>query len=510
MPKGDKIQPLEELAAELAVLRARNNQQKIVQCHGVFDLLHVGHIRHFQQAKESGDVLVVTVTSDQYVNKGPHRPAFTDLLRAEAIAALDCVDFVAINRAPSAVEAIKLIRPDVFAKGPDYKDSEADVTGNILEEEAAVKSLGGKTLFTDGILFSSSALINRYLPMFPSEVTAYLNRFSNRYSSADVTQYIRGVRKLKTLVVGEAIIDEYQYCEQMGKAAKEPILSVRYLSTEWFAGGTIAVANHVANFCENVGLLTLLGKGSTHENFIRQKLNSKVEGLFLFNPAAPTIVKRRFVESYLFQKLFEVYEMNDEPLGEAQNQALCAKLDEVIADYDVVIVVDYGHGMLTKEAIDVLCRKSRFLSVSTQANSGNKGLNTISRYPRADYVCLAQHEIQLEERTSRGSLNDMILSVSRKLNCGRILVTCGRDGNASYSEEEGFSHAPGFTSHVLDRIGAGDAVLSVTAPCVALGMPMEVVGFVGNVVGAEAVAIVANQRSIEPVTLFKHIESLLK
>jgi len=510
MPSQSKIQQIEELASSLSALRAKNNGQKIVHCHGVFDLLHIGHIRHFEQAKKAGDVLVVTVTPDRHVNKGPHRPAFTDELRAEAIAALDCVDYVAINKWPTAVETIKLLKPHFYAKGSDYKDSGADVTGKILDEEAAVKSVGGEVLYTDDITFSSSSLINQHMPVLPKEVTEYLSSFSKRYSTGDVIRYIRDAQRLKTLVVGEAIIDEYQYCEQIGKSAKDPVLAVRYLSTETFAGGALAVANQVANFCDNVGLLTLLGQESSREEFIRQNLNSKVEPLFLYNPGAPTIVKRRFVESYLFQKLFEVYEMNDEALEPEQNRALCAKLDDILPSYDVVIVVDYGHGMLTKEAIDILCRKARFLAVCTQANAGNKGLNTISRYPRADYVCLAEHEIQLEERTSRGNLSDMVLSVSRKLECGKVLITSGKEGNLGYSEEEGFSHAPAFIGHVLDRTGAGDAVLSVTSLCVAQQTPMEVVSFIGNVVGAEAVGIVANQHSVEPVPLFKHMESLLK
>jgi len=126
----DKVKTIEELAEILVSLRAGN--KKIVYCHGVFDLLHVGHIRHFEQAKRLGDTLVVTVTPDRYVNKGPHRPAFAEDLRAEAIAALDCVDYVAINKWPTAMETIELLKPDIYAKGTDYKDAQKDYTGKSL------------------------------------------------------------------------------------------------------------------------------------------------------------------------------------------------------------------------------------------------------------------------------------------------------------------------------------------------------------------------------------------
>ena len=508
MQQNDKIKEIEELAKELALLRAEN--KKIVHCHGVFDLLHVGHIRHFEQAKKLGDVLIVTVTLDRYVNKGPHRPVFSDDLRAEAIAALDCVDYVAINKWSTAVETITLLRPDFYVKGSDYTDAEKDRTGGIRLEEAAIKSVNGQLVFTDEISFSSSNLINRHLAVFPKAVSDYLVDFSTRYSTEDVVQYLESAQSQKVLVVGETVIDEYQYCESIGKSAKEPILATRYLSSEKFAGGILAVANHVANFCDNVGMLTILGAEDTQEDFVRENVNSNVDIRFIYKADSPTIVKRRFAESYLMQKLFEVYEMNDEMLNQTQNQELCAMLNDVIPHYDVVIVVDFGHGMLTRDAINILCSKARFLAVNTQANAGNRGFNTISKYPRADYISLAENEIRLDGRNRDGDLREMIQDASRRLACERMVVTRGKHGCLCYSEEEGFIEVPAFAGQVVDRIGAGDAFLSLTTLCVAQKAPMEVIGFIGNAVGAQAVATIGNRESIERVSLFKHIESLLK
>ena len=122
----------------------KRNHKRIIQCHGVFDLLHVGHIKHFEEAKSYGDVLIVSITPDRFVSKGPNRPAFNEKLRAEAIAALDVVDFVAINKWSTAIETIKLLKPDLYVKGPDYKDYRQDLTGNIQLEEDAVKSVGDR------------------------------------------------------------------------------------------------------------------------------------------------------------------------------------------------------------------------------------------------------------------------------------------------------------------------------------------------------------------------------
>ena len=503
-----KIKGLEELAGLLREEQAQG--RKVTLCHGVFDLLHIGHIRHFEQARKFGDVLAVTTTPDEYVNKGFGRPAFNEGLRAEAIAALDCVDYVAINQWPIAAETIRLLRPDYYVKGSDYANAAEDRTGGITLEEEAVKSVGGQIAFTDDITFSSSNLINRHLPVFSKEVSNYLATLSSKHSSGEVIGYLEDARALKVLVVGETIIDEYQYCEMMGKVTKDPILAALYHSTEKFAGGVVAVANHVSNFCDNVDLFTMLGERDTQEDFVRQNLRSNVKPTFFYKDNSPTIVKRRFVESHLIQKLFEVYEMNDEKLAPEQVRTLCTGLEEVLPSYDLVIVVDYGHGMIGRTLVDLLCREARFLAVNTQANAGNRGFNTISKYHRADYVCIAHHEIALEERNRREDLKEMILNVSRKLNCGRVMVTRSKDGTLYYDQQKGFAEGPAFSQQPVDTMGAGDAVLSLTSLYVANCAPPDVVAFVGNVVGAEAVSTVAHRRSTEAGPLIRQIESLLK
>lgn len=505
---NNKIMGLEELAGVLSQEQAQG--KKVILCHGVFDLLHIGHIRHFEEAKRYGDILAVTATPDQYVNKGMGRPVFNEMLRAEAVAALDCVDYVAINQWPMAVETIRLLRPDYYVKGSDYSNAGEDRTGGIALEEEAVQSVGGKIAFTDDITFSSSNLINRHLPVLSKEVSDYLAGFSTKHPASEVIGYLEAARALKVLVVGETIIDEYQYCEMIGKATKDPIQATLYHSTEKFAGGIVAVANHVANFCDEVAMVTILGDRDTHEDFLRQNLHRNVDATFLYKADSPTIVKRRFVESHLIQKLFEVYEMNDEEMAPEQAEGLYASLEAALPKYDLVIVVDYGHGMIGSKIVDLLCRKARFLAVNTQANAGNRGFNTISKYSRADYVCIAQHEIALEERNKRVGVREMIQSVSQKLDCGRIMVTRSKDGNIYFNHRVGFAEAPAFAQQAVDRMGAGDAVLSLTSLCVAQDAPPEVVAFLGNVVGAEAVSTVAHSRSTEPIPLFRQIETLLK
>ena len=507
MENTGKIHPLPELVPLLERHRASN--RRIVHCHGVFDLLHIGHIRHFEQARKMGDVLVVTLTPDRFVNKGINRPAFTETLRAEFLASLNCIDYVAINLWPTAIETIQMLRPHIFVKGSEFRNLQ-DTIGHVSKEGEAIRAIGGEIAFTEDITFSSSALINQYMSQFPEPVRDYLHDLAWRHSAAEVLEPLREAENMRVLVIGETIIDEYSYCEAIGKSGKEPVLATRYVDAERHGGGIVACANHTANFCGTVDMLTYLGEGGDEEAFIRQCCKPNVNPMFLYKKDSPTIVKKRYVEKYLGQKLFEIYSMNDMPLSEQEDDELCGKLNDILPNYDAVIVADYGHGLLSARAIQVLCEKARFLAVNTQSNAGNHGFNLISKYPRADYVCLAQREIALENRSQRLSSQIMVKQVADRLNCPRVMMTQGKFGSLFYTAPDKFCQVPAFATHVVDRVGAGDAVLCVTSLCVAMNAPAEIAAFVGNVVGAEAVTIMGNQRSIERIPLYRHIECLLK
>jgi rfaE bifunctional protein kinase chain/domain/rfaE bifunctional protein nucleotidyltransferase chain/domain len=502
-----KIHSLGDLASVLD--RRRAEGARVVHCHGVFDLLHIGHVRHFEQAKKLGDVLVVTLTPDRFVNKGAGRPAFTETLRAEFLANLVSIDYVAINEWPTAVDTIHLLKPNIFTKGSEFKNLQ-DTIGHVSQEGEAIRAIGGEIVFTEDIVYSSSALINQYMSQYPEHVRDYLCEFGGRRSAEEVLAPLRAAESLKVLVVGETIIDEYAYCEAIGKSGKEPVLVTKYLNEERYGGGVIACANHAASFASRVDVLTMLGEGMDQEEFVRSSLRPNVTPHFLEKKNSPTIVKKRYVEQYLSQKMFEVYTINDEALDERTDTELCDKLKSLLPEYDVVIVADYGHGMLTKRAIDLLSRQAKFLAVNTQSNAGNHGFNMISKYPRADYVCLAQREVALETRNLHLTADEMVRHVSGRLNCPRVMMTMGSRGTLFHTAPFGYHRAPALATKVVDRVGAGDAVLCVTALALAAGAAPDTIPFLGNIVGAEAVQILGNARAIDRIPLYRHIECLLK
>ena len=132
---------------------------KLILCHGTFDYLHYGHLRMFEAAKRLGSMLVVTLTADQYVNKGPGRPLFTQAERAYSISKCKDVDKVEVCFHKTGLPMIEKYQPDVYVKGQDYKTQ--DKHGSLDAERQAVESYGGKLVIIETPMCSSTVLIER-------------------------------------------------------------------------------------------------------------------------------------------------------------------------------------------------------------------------------------------------------------------------------------------------------------------------------------------------------------
>lgn len=265
------------------------------------------------------------------------------------------------------------------------------------------------------------------------------------------------------LLVGETISDEYAFCEALGKSGKEPILAVEQVRVEKYQGGIMAIANQM----QHLGVKTTVLTGHP-------------------------IIKRRYLEQHLLQKMFEVYEMLN-----AHMDRLDAPSLKDAGNYDLVIVADYGHGLLTAEARHALACRPKFLAVNTQLNAGNAGFNLISsRYARADYICLSEKELRLDAGDRDGSLDAIMANKARRLHCRMLMVTQGKQGMRCWvrtPEWAGIVARPALTTTFKDRVGAGDAVFGITAVCAMLGAPAIDLCTIGNAVGALSIQRMGNE-----------------
>ncbi len=465
---------------------------------------------HLKAAREFGNILVVTVTPDQFVTKGPGRPVFNQNLRLEIIAALEYVDYVTLNKWPTAVETIHSLKPHVYAKGQEYADYKSDVTGKIVDEAKAVQNVGGEIRFTEGQVFSSSTLINKYFKIYPPETEAYLEQFRKKHTADEVVGVLQNLADVRVLLIGEAILDQYCYCIPLAKSPRESIVSTKFSGEENFAGGSLAIANHLAGFCKQVTLITTLGQEQSHSEFINSKMRPNVKMFTVETPDRPTIVKRRYLEPSFLTKMFEIQYLDDTPLPLSIEEKLYSLLEDQLPKHDIVLVSDFGHGLMTERLRKFVCSSKIFMAVNTQSNSANLGFNAITRYSRADYVCIHEFELRIASRVKYGDTLPIVTQLLKDMKSRHCMVTRGLHGTVLYSADGVVSKTPALNIRALDRVGAGDSVLSVTSPCVYKNCPPDVLGFIANCVGALAIEIVCNREPIDPITLQKFITHLLK
>ena len=504
----EKIKKFEEISEIIADHKLEG--KKIILCHGVFDLLHIGHIKHFEEAKKMGDILVVTITPDQFVNKGPGRPAFNTNLRLEALSALDSIDYVVANKWPTAEEAIKIIQPNIYCKGPDYKDHLDDITGKIDDEEAAVKLVGGKISYTDDITFSSSKLLNKYGNLYSDEQDLFIKEIANNNSFESINFSLDSMKDLKVLVIGETIIDQYIFCEALGKSGKEPVLVLRDLETQDYLGGALAIAQHLSEFCNQVSVLSFIGEGNEYKSFIEDNMEKNVSLNFLNKNNSPTILKRRFVDNIDRKKILGVYSINDNSLSTSEEDKFLKSLDRISKENDLIIVSDYGHGIITPRIAQHISKSDKFVSLNAQVNAANIGTHSIRKYQNINCLIINANELFHEMRERDGDLEALALELKKLINADYISVTQGKNGAFLLNDHKPLVNCPAFASEVVDKVGSGDTLLALLSICIYSGFSENLSLFIASLAAAQSVESVGNSSHVSKVLLLKTISHFLK
>ena len=474
----------------------------VVYSCGTFDNMHYGHIRHLQEAAELGFSLVVGVTADSYVNRGPGRPLFNEVVRAECIAALDCVDHVFINHEKTAIGAIEEIRPDVYAKGIEYEGNEDE---DLQMERELVESYGGRVVFTDTNLYSSSAIINESNPTHSEDAAEFLSEFTKEYSYDRLVEIIESFSDLRVLVVGDTILDRYTYVEPKERAPKTSMLSMKALDSELMAGGAIHVANHIAKFCSEVKLITAFGIDD--RNYIRNNIEDKITLAAPFYPG-PTILKHRFLNRITKDKLFEVCTY-DESMSEEIGHKIHFLIKDYYKDYDMIVVADFGHGLISDYTAEYIGSLGVFTAVNVQCNSLNLGYNLVTKYRDMQYLTMDEQETRLATADRYSPIEDCIREVKASTNAGVVSMTHGAAGSFVHNYDT-MATIPVMSSEVVDTIGAGDVFLAITSLAAKKGVSPEAIGFLGNAMAALAVRVVCTKQVVSKLDLLRFIKTLTK
>lgn len=494
---------------DLKYLSQRYKNKKIVLCHGVFDLLHIGHINHFKEAKNLGDILVVSITGDNYVRKGPNRPAFNFKQRMEAIASLEIVDFVYLNNNPTSVEVIKYLKPKIYCKGPDYKKNEDDITGNINKESQELKKNKGKIVYTRSETYSSSKLINDYSLIYNDSQKKFLKKVSSNFNFEKLKSLINEFSNLNISVFGELIIDRYVFSSVLGKSGKEPHLVAKRLHDENYIGGSGAIANHLSTFCKKIDLITMLGEKKEHLNFIKKNLSKNIFLNFIKKKESPTIVKTRFVDYISYSKIIGVYDLNDSLLSKKQELEISNLYKKQKKKSDILIIVDYGHGFISKKNVILASKKTKFVCVNSQINSSNAGYHDLKKYEKIDLLVINEKELRYEFRDAKSEIIFLMKKLSKLQNIKKIIVTQGRNGATLYDKKlNEIVKCPAFTDRIVDKVGAGDAMLAIVSMCLKKKISNEVSLLLGSLAAAFITENLGNKFHVNKVEILKALKHL--
>lgn len=486
-PASQHIRKICSLQQLLALRdKARADGKIIVHCHGCFDIVHPGHIHHLQLAKTYGDLLIVTVSADSNIQKGINRPLVPEDLRADSLAALECVDGVYVNPEDTAVNLLEQLRPDVYVKGKEYEHNRDP---RFLAERETVTRHGGRVICSSGdVIFSSTALIGQ-LDEGDFLQQEKLRRLRDRHGLTSTSLYsiVQKFRGQKVLVIGDYILDRYHFCEATGIAGESPMMSLRSLRSQDYDGGAAVIALHLAGLGASPTLITTLANHGTGAE--RLRLAAAGIDLLAHPRGRANVCKNRFLVEQT--KMMKIDEGQAAPLDSQSESTLASWILESAKSAAAVIFADFGYGTLTGGLIDrVLPELRRMVPILTADVSGRQ--SNLMRFKGVDLLCPTERELRETLHDFTSSLPAATWNLLHQTKARGAIVTLGKQGLITFEHELNSQpdgrlkseYIPALAQHAIDPLGCGDALLATATLALVAGSSLTTAGYLGAMAAA--------------------------
>ncbi len=499
-----KIKTRDEVAH---IIGTRPRSRTVVMCHGTFDIVHPGHLRHLAYAKGKADVLIASITADAQVTKAEYRPYVPEELRAVNLAALEIVDFVIIDPNATPIENILFLQPDFFAKGYEYFATGIPV--RTREEIAALRSYGGEMIFTPGdVVYSSSALIESHPPKIAVEKLLILME-SEGIGFSDLRATVEQFPGVHVHVVGDTIVDAYSYCSVLGATAKSPTLSIRLEKREEFAGGAAAVAKHMRATGADVSLSTVLGGDRPREFIEREMAEAGIRLHTNTDKMRPTTYKERFFADG--SKLLQVDRVDNRPVSEGALEMIGESLHSARAD--AVVFSDFRHGIFNRQTVGMLREyiPSGALTVADSQVSSRWG--NILDFAEFDLLTPNEREARFALADQDSVIRPLALKLFQAARCRWLILKLGERGLLGYRtpgpKPREFFTVDSLADPIVDPIGAGDALLAYAS------LAQRVSGniVIAAILGSAAAAVSCERKgnvSVTPPEVIAKIDAVEK
>lgn len=461
-PLRRKIKTPQELIAEIGPRpgNGATRAKPVVMCHGTFDLVHPGHIRHLVYARSKGDRLVVSLTCDAHITKANHRPYVPEDLRALNLAALEMVDYVVIDREATPVTNIGAIQPDYFVKGYEYQSG--GLHPKTSEEKDVVEAYGGEMIFTPGdIVYSSSAIIEAAPPNLSTEkLLALLHAEGLRFD--DLRQILGKLQNIRVHVVGDTIVDRLTLTTLIGAAGKTPTFSVRYEGQRDFVGGAGIVAKHLEAAGANVTFSTVLGDDETKAFVLNDLGKTRITTKAVIDRTRPTTVKNAVVAGGY--RLLKIDTLDNRGISEKVMKQLIQNLEQTPTD--VVVFSDFRHGIFNQQSIPPLTAGIPAGTFRVGDSQVASRWGNILDFQNFDLITPNEKEA----RFALGDQDTVVRPLGTRLyeaaGCKHLILKLGERGAIAYrpsdapDEPRSFFTVDSFVDHLIDAVGSGDALLA--------------------------------------------------
>jgi bifunctional ADP-heptose synthase (sugar kinase/adenylyltransferase) len=487
-----KIKSAQELRD---IIGPRPRNKSVIMCHGVFDVVHPGHVRHLLYAKSKADLLVTSITADHHITKGAHRPHVPQDLRAVNLAAFEVVDYVVIDKNPTPLENIRLIEPDYFAKGFEY--TATGMPAKTAEEAEVVSAYGGEIIFTPGdVVYSSSSLIDLAPPAIKLEKLQILMERSG-ITFDKLRRTLDAMEGHRVHVVGDTIVDSYTHCAMVGGNTKTPTMSVLFERKVDYVGGAGIVAKHLAAAGGRVTFSTVLGEDSYRDFVIDDLRGADIEVNAVIDRSRPTVNKNAIVVGGY--RLLKVDTLDNRSISDQILEDITRSVQDVPAD--AVVFSDFRHGLFNRRTIPQLVQalpQGCFRVADSQVASrwGN-----ITDFQGFDLITPNEREARFALGDQDSGIRPLASNLYDAARCRLLILKLGERGvlsccSADHESLDSFFVIDSFVDRLVDAVGAGDALLAYAT------LAMLAVGDAGvaTILGSMAAALECECDGNIPVT----------
>ncbi len=451
-----KLKSPEELRE---IIGPRPRAKRVIMCHGVFDVVHPGHVRHLIYAKSKADLLVVSITADRHITKGTHRPHVPQDLRAVNLAAFEMVDFVVIDKNEKPLANIKFIEPDYFAKGFEY--TATGMPSKTTEEAEIIQSYGGEIIFTPGdIVYSSSNLINLAPPAIKLEKLQIIME-RNGITFDILRNALQKMVGRRVHVVGDTIVDSYTHCAMIGGQTKTPTMSVLFERRENFVGGAGIVAKHMKAAGADVLFSTVLGDDADKDFVLADLREFGIKMNAVIDKSRPTVNKDAIVVGGY--RLLKVDTLDNRSISDQ----ILAEITGVISSdkAEAVVFSDFRHGIFNRRTIPefIGALPSNVVKVADSQVASRWG--NIVDFKGFDLITPNEREARFALGDQDSGVRPLASLLYDAAQCRLLILKLGERGvlacrNADHESLDSFFVIDSFVERLIDAVGAGDALLA--------------------------------------------------